>query len=63
LPGSAATIELAKDSGAISAVGSGQFQGFGPLKADAGASRTLNGPDASRTVLNTGRLDVPGCWM
>src|SRR5262249_5518421 len=49
-----------KGSGAISGIGSGQFDGFDTLKADAGATWTLNGSDTVSTVLNNGSLHVAG---
>lgn len=55
------TIELAKGSGAISGIGTGNFLGFNTLEVDAKANWTLSGAsNAIATVLNDGKLEVAG---
>ncbi|HUB14538.1 MAG TPA: hypothetical protein VMB34_21490 [Acetobacteraceae bacterium] len=58
--GSNSTMELAGGNGAISGIGSGQFNGFDTLKTDSGANWTLNGPNTVATVVNDGSLGVAG---
>jgi hypothetical protein len=58
--GSNSTVELTKGTGAISGIGTGQFDGFDNLSVNSGAAWTLNGANTIASVLDDGTVAVAG---
>jgi len=58
--GSGSTIELSNGIGTINGIGTGQFDGFDKLVADARTTWTVAGSNTIGTVLDLGTLDVSG---